>query len=251
MPDSFAIIPTLNEERTIAQVIRKTLKHVDTLIIVDSSNDNTPQICRSFKKGLILLTAEKLGKGHAVRKGIREAMKFDPKNLVFLDGDGEKDAGCIPKLLESLENHDFVIGRRNRMRSRTRLLLNKFSNLWVRIVTDYRVTDTNSGFFALKTDCIRKFRLRSIGFEIEMEMVLEAFRNNLTLTEVPVEVPEISESKLSLKHMIEMIRFFDEWVLENIRIQKSLSKKIFLSVFCILGITFSGLFRLLTLKNYK
>lgn len=111
------------------------------------------------------------------------------------------------------------------MRSETRYILNKFVNFWVKCATNYNVKDMASGFFAIRTNRIKKFNLKSKGFEIETEIILEAFRNNLALTEVSVKVPKISKSKLNFIHMLEINEFFDMWVLQNLEIQKSIFKK--------------------------
>ncbi len=242
--NAVAIIPTLNEEMAIGEVLKKTLKHVDAVVVVDSSIDKTPEICKASGKKVILICCERFGKGYAVRLGIKRALKENPKYLVFLDGDGEKDPDCIPSLLNELASYDFVVGKRNRMRSFRRQLLNTFSNFWFRLATNYDVKDMTSGFFALKAEAIRKLNLTSMRFEIETEMVLEAFRNDLTIKEIPVNVPEISKSKLNARHMLEINEFFDRWVLRNLHIQKSLLKKLFLPIFCITGMIVSYFFRI-------
>ncbi|RYU94480.1 HAD-IB family phosphatase [Emticicia agri] len=79
------IIPTLNEEETIASVVdfAKNQAHVtEVLVIDDKSQDKTVSIAQ--KHGATVVTSTKLGKGASMRDGVSFA-----KNdiLVFLDGD--------------------------------------------------------------------------------------------------------------------------------------------------------------------
>lgn len=79
------IIPTLNEEETIASVVdfAKKQAHVtEVLVIDDKSQDKTVSIAQ--KHGANILTSTKLGKGASMREGVQ----FAKNNiLVFLDGD--------------------------------------------------------------------------------------------------------------------------------------------------------------------
>ncbi|MBA4852148.1 HAD-IB family phosphatase [Emticicia sp. BO119] len=79
------IIPTLNEEETIASVVdfARNQPHVtEVLVVDDKSQDKT--VSNAHKHGANVITSTKLGKGASMRDGIQIA-----KNdiLVFLDGD--------------------------------------------------------------------------------------------------------------------------------------------------------------------
>ena len=239
-----AIIPTLNEEKNVYEVLKQTKKYVDKIIVVDSSTDRTPQIIKNNFPDIILLREKKRGKGLAVRKGIKKAFNLKPKVIVFLDADGEKDPHDI-KMLVSVGKNDLVIGKRNRMRSWKRKFFNSFTNRWIRLVTGYSIHDATSGFFCIRSAALKKMKLKSIGFEIETEFVLEAYKNKLNVTEIPIRVPKISKSKLDFKSMVDINMFFDRWVLNFLRTESneiSFYKVLFLKLFCSIGLLFSYLF---------
>ncbi|MEM5806807.1 MAG: glycosyltransferase [Candidatus Aenigmatarchaeota archaeon] len=238
---TIAILPALNEEKTIYLVVNETQKYVDKIIVVDNnSEDKTAQIVRENFPKVILLCEPKRGKGFAVRKGIKKALEFNPQYLIFLDSDGERDPKDIPKILDELKNHDIVIGKRKKMRSMLRYLLNKFTLWWVRFVTNYKLSDMTSGFIGIKANDLKKMKLKSKGFEIETEFILEAFKNNFNIKEVSISVPKISKSKLKLRDMLGINIFFDKWVLKNLHLKKiPYSKKIFLLFACVLGLLIS------------
>lgn len=79
------IIPVLNEEKTIASVVRYCFsrKHVSEVIVVDDkSTDNT--VKEATASGAKVVTSTCLGKGHSMREGLMFAKN---EVVVFLDGD--------------------------------------------------------------------------------------------------------------------------------------------------------------------
>ncbi|MDP4256512.1 MAG: glycosyltransferase, partial [Bacteroidota bacterium] len=77
------IIPTLNEEKTIARVIRETKRNqlVSEIIVVDDlSTDNT--VAEAQKENIRIITSTHIGKGYAMREGMLIA---ENEILVFLD----------------------------------------------------------------------------------------------------------------------------------------------------------------------
>jgi len=79
------IIPALNEEKTIGQVIRQARRNelVNEIIVVDDmSTDNT--IAEARKEGARVITSTHVGKGDSMREGMLMARN---EILVFLDAD--------------------------------------------------------------------------------------------------------------------------------------------------------------------
>jgi glycosyltransferase involved in cell wall biosynthesis len=106
-----AAIPCFNTARTIADVVTKTLKHVDEVIVVDDgSNDKTAEIARAA--GAMVISHDKnLGKGAAMKTAAKSA---ECDILVFIDGDAQHNPEEIPLVLEPIVqgDADFVIGSR-------------------------------------------------------------------------------------------------------------------------------------------
>src|SRR5215470_18295536 len=109
------IIPALDEEETIAGVVRECLATglPDEVIVVDNdSKDRTAE--RAREAGARVVTAPR-GYGRACAAGVR-AVSLECDIVVFLDGDGSDIPGFIQKLVEPIAKgtHDFVIGSRTR-----------------------------------------------------------------------------------------------------------------------------------------
>ena len=82
-----AIIPAYNEEKALADVIERTLKHVDKVIIVnDGSVDNTAEVALDAGAELINHNTN-LGKGEALKSGFKAVV--DDSIIVTIDGDGQ------------------------------------------------------------------------------------------------------------------------------------------------------------------
>lgn len=98
------IIPTLNEEETIAQVVQfaRSQPHVTEVIVVDDkSQDRTVKL--ALDSGARVITSTKLGKGASMRDGV---MCASNEILVFLDGDIDPYPHFTVKLLSDPLLHE-------------------------------------------------------------------------------------------------------------------------------------------------
>jgi glycosyltransferase involved in cell wall biosynthesis len=110
-----AIIPCLDEEAAIGQVVAAVLaQHVSEVIVVDGgSRDRTAE--RAEAAGARVVVEPQRGYGRAIQAGIAAA-RDDAEILVFLDGDGSDCPDFIPELLSPIIAGEavFVLGSRVR-----------------------------------------------------------------------------------------------------------------------------------------
>ena len=208
MKDKFSIIiPAKNEERTIADIIRKSSEYSNDILIVDGhSTDNTRKIAESLKARVIL--DNKKGKGAALRTA---AQNTDRDIIVFMDADGSHEISDIPKLVKPIleGKADLVIASRMLGGSDelhgtlSNFLRNLGSNL-VQLAINYRfnvrLTDCENGFRAIKTAVFRDLDLKANDFDIEEEIVLKALKKKYHILEIPSHEYErkFGKSQLSL-----------------------------------------------------
>lgn len=179
---TFIIIPAYNEERTIAEVVRRSAKYGEVLVVDDGSTDKTAEAAASA--GARVLSLPHAGKGAAMKKGL-ESAKDD---VVFIDGDLQHLPEDIPKLLNKLKEADVVIGARRRNGKMP--LHRKFSN-WastsaINWATGFSLSDSQSGFRAIGKNAIDALKFDSDGFEVESEMIFAAAKAGLDVTEAPI-----------------------------------------------------------------
>lgn len=191
------IIPTLNEEEAVEEVIRGFPdsyrgQEVKKYVIDGGSTDNTVE--NSRKAGAEVIH-QKLngGKGDGVRQGMNEV---EADIYVMIDGDGTYDPGEFSKVVDPVLDGEAeqVIGRRSRRESgsipKLNLLGNKFFNLVTRLTTREKVHDMLSGYRSFSKESLKYTDMTKPGFGIETEMTFTALENNVPIKEVDISYKE-------------------------------------------------------------
>jgi glycosyltransferase involved in cell wall biosynthesis len=221
------IIPTLNEEQGIEEVIQEVHKTLDEyrlhvsdinnkvivpirpeIVVVDGgSTDNTVSAVR--EKGETLVRQRGRGYGHALITGFKYAIEaFDPDVLVMMDADGTYDAADIPRLLVPIlsDELDMVLGCRfdrmepDAMTSTNRIgnrILSWFAKRFLRV----HVCDSQCGLRALTPDLVEILNGQAKGMSFATEMLADAEEAGARIGEVSIVYrPRIGTTKLSPLH---------------------------------------------------
>ena len=184
------LIPTLNEEESIGEVIDgfRKLGYSRILVIDGNSTDRTREIAEKKGAEVIIQTGE--GKGQAVK----EAFQYmDVDIVVMIDADGTYLPEDVEKLLEPIKRGiaDHVVGNRleNFERgafTKLNLLGNKIINFFFRMLYGVNLHDILSGYRALTKEVYKSILIQKEGFEVETEMTVETIANGFRIVEVPV-----------------------------------------------------------------
>lgn len=184
------IIPTLNEEKTIGEVIDrfKRIGYNDILVIDGNSTDKTREIAR--EKGAKVVVQSGKGKGQAIAEAF-EIVESDV--VVLIDGDGTYLPEEVDKLLKPILTNkaEHVIGNRfanyeKDAFTRLNLIGNKIINFLFRICYGVEVHDILSGYRALTREVYKNVELKKHGFEIETELTVETLAKGFRIAEVPI-----------------------------------------------------------------
>ena len=192
MKEIVAIIPALNEETTITEVIEqlkaKGLTHI--CVVDNGSGDRTP--IAAAEAGAQVMTESRRGYGQACWSGLQTQMARDAEWILFCDADGSDDLDELTKLLAERENYDLVIGnRRGTVEGRSQLTsIQQFGNwLATRLI--------KWGWQQAYEDLgpLRLIRRRSLdglamsdrGFGWTVEMQAKAAEQQLRILEKPVK----------------------------------------------------------------
>lgn len=213
-----AIIPALNEEKTIDKVVELCLEYVDKVIVVDDgSTDNTAE--KAAKAGAVVIVHDRnQGKAKAVESGVLHA-KADI--YILLDGDLQHDPKEIPALINGLKDADICIGSRFLGNTSSMPLLRKFSNKVMTYITDiftgYHLTDVQSGFRAIRGVYAKKLVSGLERYSIEIGMIFYASDLGLKITEVPIKtIYGAEKSKISvLRDGLILIKFFIKYFISG------------------------------------
>lgn len=188
------IIPTYNNEKTLASVINGVLEYTTQVIVVnDGSTDSTSQILSNFKNIDLVSYPKNKGKGYALRKGLRFAWEKGFKYAITIDSDGQHFASDLPKFIDKLDEspNAIIIGSRNMDQSSVpgkSSFGHKFSNFWFRFETGINAPDTQSGFRLYPLEPISKRIFFTRKYEFEIEVIVRLAWKGVEVTSVPIQV---------------------------------------------------------------
>jgi len=187
------IIPALNEEEPIADVVRAVAatKIPSEIIVVDNgSTDQTAEHARSA--GARVVAEPQRGYGRALAAGVR-ALSPECDIVVFLDGDGSDCPEFMNKLVDPIlaRKYDFVIGSRTRGKREPRsmnfqqILSGRIAGFILRLLYGVRYTDM-CPFRAIRRDALERLGMREQTYGWNLEMQMKAACAGLRILEVPV-----------------------------------------------------------------
>ena len=202
-----ACIPAYNVEKMIGEVIKKCLEYVDKVIVCDDgSDDNTADA--SKKSGATVLRQRKnRGKGAALQLLFEHAKKLDADIMVTIDGDGQFLPEEIPKLMVPIleMKSDIVIGYRFENESEMpyyRKIGNKMLDRFSSLAAELPFRDTQSGFRSYSKKAIQAIKFTAEGFGADSEILVDASRKGLRISEQKISVIYNTGGKTSSKNPV-------------------------------------------------
>jgi glycosyltransferase involved in cell wall biosynthesis len=174
------IIPCLNEEQGIAEVLTRMPGYVDEVIVVDNnSTDRTAEVAQSL--GARVIRENVRGYGRAYKKGFAAATG---DVIVTLDGDHSYPPDAISYLLEAMLhlNADFLNASRFPVRDRNAMSLkHKIGNLVLSLAMSllyfHWVKDSQSGMWVFRRSILPYMTLESDGMAFSEEIKIEALKH--------------------------------------------------------------------------
>lgn len=187
------LIPALNEELRIREVVQAALAQCPNVIVVDdgSSDDTVARIADLPVQ--LLRHPTRRGKGEALRCGFRAALARGYRGVVTMDGDGQHSAADVPRLLAAANRHpgSIVIGARLRKRTLQptyRRLANEFGDWGIAWGTGYQLCDSQSGQRFYPAAVMALQEIPGEGFVFEAQVLVSAARQLGTRSvSVPIE----------------------------------------------------------------
>lgn len=204
------IIPTLNEEHTLREVITGCRPYADELLVVDGhSTDNTRAVAESEQVRVVLDNGK--GKGAALRHAV-QCVSGDI--IVFIDADGSHDPRDIPALVEPIFSGraDHVSGSRLIGGSSElhggfdecfRLMGSSFITACINWRFKQRLSESQNGFRAIRRDVFLQLGLRENITTIEQEMIMRTLKKGFRMAEVPSHehTRKMGYSKISIRRV--------------------------------------------------
>jgi glycosyltransferase involved in cell wall biosynthesis len=200
------IIPTLNEEECIGQVIddvnaslRDKGFDYEIMIVDGRSTDRTRDISR--EKGAVVVEEPRKGYGRAYKTGFENARG---EVIATLDGDCTYPTESIVPLMEMLDKDDLefiTTDRFGHMEEGAMSNMHKIGNLALsfttRLLFGRIIRDSQSGMWVFRREALRKINVEADGMPFSEEIKIEAFRKLRSGEVMIVYRRRVGEVKLS------------------------------------------------------
>jgi dolichol-phosphate mannosyltransferase len=200
------VLPTYNERENLEGMVkrlRSSVPDAEVLIVDDGSPDGTGALGRELAESdhrvHVLQRGAKQGLGAAYLAGFAWALEHGADVVVECDADGSHQPEQLPRLLESLPDHDLVVGSRWVRGGRivnwplSRRLLSRGGSLYARTLLRLRERDVTGGYRVFTADALRAIglgRVDSLGYCFQIELLWRASRAGLRVVEVPITFVE-------------------------------------------------------------
>jgi dolichol-phosphate mannosyltransferase len=213
------VIPAQNEAETIRATLAEITSHLERkgidyelIVVDDASTDATAAVVEELGVRNPRIRCHRShnppGFGYAVRAGL-DVFTGDAVALVMADGsDSPEDVVRYFRVIEDgfdcAFGSRFVSGAQVHDYPRTKLLLNRVVNFWIRLLFRHGYNDTTNAFKAYRREVIETLQpLLSTQFNLTVELPLKAVARGHDFKVVPISWTNRTSgtSKLSLQEM--------------------------------------------------
>ena len=184
----WALIPAHDEAPRIEAVLRAL--DVPALVVDDRSSDGTAAVAQSA--GATVIASQEAGYAGTIRTGHRWFLEQGIHRVIQLDADGQHPPAAVNRLLDALDDANWVIGSRQGTDSPTSLgrrAGNRLLGLGVRALTGACLHDVTSGFWALDARALRLFAAFTADVA-DANVRVAALKAGLRVHELPVAMPD-------------------------------------------------------------
>jgi len=203
-------IAALNEEEGLGATISELAESIQAnriLVIDGHSHDRTVEVAKDH--GAEIFFQDGKGKGDALAKAV-QCMDADVEYVVITDADFTYPAEHLPEMIQILEQMPqvgMVCGNRfskqtvgdafqGRFTFGNKLLA--FSHSFFNGVD---LQDPLTGMRVIRADILRKWVIKSKGFDVEVELNNQVSKQGFETIEVPIGYRErLGEKKLKMRH---------------------------------------------------
>lgn len=191
----FCVIPALNEEKYISEVVAKVKPLVSEVIVVDDgSTDRTAELACAAGATVLhhLLNS---GQGASLETGNQYALKHGADIIFHFDADGQFSVDDIPEVLAPLLSGEVeavfgsrFLGKESNMPAFKKKVIMPIARLVNYLLLGVKLTDPQSGFRAMTAAAWRKISIEQKGMAHASEILSKTVKNKIKIKEVPIKV---------------------------------------------------------------
>ena len=227
-------MPTYNERQNLESIIgrvRTGAPDADVLVVDDNSPDGTGKIADELAEAdsqvHVLHRTEKAGLGKAYIAGFGWALERGYDVIIEMDADGSHQPEHLPGLIGALRTADqagadlaigsrWVRGGKVMNWPRSREVLSRGANIYIRLMLGMGVRDATAGFRAYRADTLRTISLddvESTGYSFQIDLTIRVYQARLKIVEIPITFVEREHgaSKMSGNIILEAFWRVAQW----------------------------------------
>ena len=178
------VIPAHNEAATIADIVRRTRRWVEWVIVVDDGSGDDTAVRAETAGATVLRQPDNQGKGASLWRGMQTALAQGAEAVITLDADGQQRPEDIPKLLDACQRwpgHPIIAARLECREAAPplRRFANGMADFWVSWAAGCPIPDTQSGFRLYPAEFLRHAtgpEPERRGFAFESALLMQAGR---------------------------------------------------------------------------
>ncbi len=188
-----AVIPCLNEEKTIGSVVLSVREHLPHVLVVDDASSDRSRRAAETAGARVVRHEQSRGKGAALTTGWTRARQDGFRWALSLDGDGQHSAADIPLFFAQAEREavTLVVGNRMGMASEmpwVRRCVNRWMSKHLSKMACQPLPDSQCGFRLMSLESWSRLTIQTTHFEIESEILLAFITAHERVSFVPIRV---------------------------------------------------------------
>ncbi len=199
--DVWVIIPLYNEAAKITEVVSGLRAKFSNIVCVDDGSQDESSVVALAAGARIVNHPINLGQGAALQTGFEFALERGANFVVTFDADGQHQAEDAAAMVARARDEDLAIVFGSRfLDSRTnpgtlkRMVL-KTAVAFTNLGTGVKLTDAHNGLRVIRSDALRKVKLRQDRMAHGTEIIVQLSKTGLPYGEEPVELLYTEYSK--------------------------------------------------------
>jgi glycosyltransferase involved in cell wall biosynthesis len=207
-----AVIPAYLEEKHVADVVQRTLKQLDSVLLVDDGSADATAATARNAGAEVIVHPHNVGKGESIKTGLRHWLDRNVIYVVVLDGDGQHRPEEISRFLEAASSTraELLLGTRMQDVGEmplVRRMVNRYMSNQISRLCGQPIPDTQCGFRMVHRSLIPDLLGGAERFDYETEMLIVASRKGCRIGSVPITTV-YSDEVSSIHPVRDTIRFF-------------------------------------------
>lgn len=208
------IIPAFQASESLPTLIKQIQLiplSIKIIVVNDGSTDNTLDVLGKLSDIIVVNHQINLGKGAAIKSGIKKARKLGFQYAICIDSDLQHSPELIPDFIKSQSEADvsLVLGVRQFSREIMpfhRILSNTVTSFVVSIRIGKRVHDSQCGYRLIHISDIDIDQFNENGFQFETELLLKIISAGATFKEIPINTI-YNKSNSSINNAKDTLKF--------------------------------------------